>query len=70
MREVFLQGFILYAIISLLVDSYTKGVVISIQGGFTSFWWFIFAFIIRMCSISLFSFILGLVVSTVANFIF
>lgn len=70
MREVFLQGFILYAIISLLVDSYTKGVRISIQGGFTSFGWFIFAFIIRMCSISLFSFILGLVVSTVANFIF
>ena len=70
MREIFLQGFILYAVISLILDSYAKGVAISIKSELCSLGWFIFAFIIRMIVISIFSLALGWIVSTIASLIF
>lgn len=69
MREIFLQGFVLYAVISLLLDSYRMGVKLSVQNGLTSLGWFIFAFIIRMTVICMFSLALGWIVSTVASLI-
>ena len=70
MREMFLQGFILYAVISLIIESCSSGVKISVQNGLVSVGWFIFAFIIRMTVISIFSLALGWIVSTVASLIF
>ena len=70
MREIFLQGFVLYAVISLILDSYAKGVAISIKSELCSLGWFIFAFIIRMTVICFYSLVLGFIVSTVASLIF
>lgn len=70
MREIFLQGFILYAVISLIIESYRTGVKISVQNELVSLGWFIFAFIIRMTVICIFSLALGWIVSTIASLIF
>lgn len=70
MREIFLQGFILYAVISLIIESYRTGVRISVQNELVSVGWFIFAFIIRMTVICIFSLALGWIVSTIASLIF
>ena len=70
MREMFLQGFILYAVISLIIESYRTGVRISVQNELVSVGWFIFAFIIRMTVICIFSLALGWIVSTIASLIF